>query len=132
MKSWRKPEAVGQEFAANEYVSACEVTTVDVVCSVDSNELYANFWLAVPADAPAQFVGGEYRGCDAELTVPIAELGTCTFTHIADGWGNVPDTALKNPIEAYYWIGTKANGDPDFHAFPATADLNATIESGKS
>ena len=133
MKSWRKPEAVGQEFAANEYVSACTVT---VNCSVDSSELYANFWLAVPNDAPEQFHGGEYDQCGAELTVPVGELNSCTFTHIADGYtiGDtvVPDTALKNPIDAYYWVGTKANGEPDFHAFPATADLLAAIESGKS
>ena len=130
MKSWNKPEAIGQEFAANEYVSACNM--IDADCCVDSDELYANFRLAVPAEAPAYFQGGEYWGCDATLTVPVSELKKCTFTHIADGWGE-GDTPLKNPIEAYYWIGTKANGDPDFHAFPATADLTAAVEgSNKS
>ena len=128
MKTWKIPEAIGQEFAANEYVSACTVTAD---CCVDSTELYANFRLAVPAEAPAEFQGGEYWGCNAPMTVPGSELKTCTFTHIADGWGT-DDTALKNPIPAYYWIGTKANGDSDFHAFPATADLIAAIESGKS
>ena len=33
MKIWNKPEAIGQEFAANEYVSACTVT---VDCNVTS------------------------------------------------------------------------------------------------
>ena len=129
MKSWRKPEAVGQEFAANEYVSACAITTVDVVCSVHSDELWANFRLAVPNDAPEYFVGGTYSKCSAELTVPVAGLGTCTFTHIAQGNYDMSDKELVNPIEAYCWIGTKANGNPDFHAFPATTDLKELVES---
>ena len=66
------------------------------------------------------------------MNVPVNELELCTFTHIADGWGSTGDTQLKNPIDAYYWIGTKANGEPDFHAFPATVELQAAIESGKS
>lgn len=110
-------------------MSACTVT---LDCSVTSSELYANFWLAVPNDAPAEFLGGEYDACQAEVNVPVAELKPCTFTHIADA-GRHPgasDTELKNPIEAYYWVGTKADGSPDFHAFPATADLKALVESG--
>ena len=126
MKTWNRPTAVGQEFAANEYVSAC-VVTLD--CSVVSDELNANFKLAVPAEAPDYFRNGEYWAC-GEIAVPLAELQPCTFTHIADAYRDKPDTELKTPIEAYYWIGTKANGDPDFHAFPATADLRALVDSG--
>ena len=123
-----KPAAVGQEFAANEYVSACTVT---LDCSVTSSELFANYRLAVPSNAPSYFVNGEYWAC-GEVTVPVSELTACTFTHIADGTSTKPDTKLKNPIDAYFWVGTKANGDPDLHAFPSTAELAAAIESGKS
>lgn len=127
MKTWKRPEAVGQEFAANEYVSACTLT---LNCSVTSSELYANFCLAVPAEAPAEFLGGEYWGCGAAVSVPLDKLEECTFTHIADANEYHGDTKLENPVEAYYWVGTKANGDPDFHAFPATADLKALVDSG--
>ena len=130
MKTWQRPAAVGQEFAANDYVSACSYVTLN--CSVTSSELFANFALAIPADAPEYFQGGEYRKCRAEVTVPVNELKECKFTHIADAWGDKPDTELKNPIEAYYWIGTKANGDPDFHAFPASEVESVLADSNKS
>ena len=114
MKSWRKPEAVGQEFAANEYISACTVT---VKCDYWPSGLGG--WvkqLDVP-DSIEGFGDWYYEPCDTEYTydVNVTELKEVTFTHEAYG----------EPIgshTAYYWIETSEDGGKDFHVSSITAD----------
>ena len=47
MKSWKKPEAIGQQFVANDYVSACSIT---VKCDYRTGESIRNGGLVIPDD----------------------------------------------------------------------------------
>ena len=117
MKSWRKPEAVGQEFAANEYVSACTVT---VSCDFwpeghpttrDRQDIHLN----IPQDV---YHYRYYIPCGAsyEATqVNVNELKPVLFT---TDWDNVPVESGN----AYYWIEYKEDGSTDFHVSSITAD----------
>jgi len=120
MKNWQRPAAVGQKFAANDYVSACTVT---VEC---------DFW---PSDAPACENSGPHRtgldipwsttgkiynpcGDDLAHEVNVNDLKEVTFT---TGYKSTlyPDTTFNiTPATAYYWY----DEDGDFHATSITAD----------
>lgn len=117
MKSWRKPEAVGQEFAANEYVSAC----VKVSCDFDDAKIPAwGYGLAIPEGVT--FPGSDtavYFPCDHEFDVNVDELLPCQFTHTTSGPANEP---LGASYPAYYWLDVKEDGSADFHATSATPD----------
>ena len=45
MKSWKKPEAIGQEFVANDYVSAC---AIEVSCDFRTGESLHGGGLVIP------------------------------------------------------------------------------------
>ena len=119
MKSWRKPEAVGQEFAANEYVSACNIT---VKCDFSTGESLHGGGLVVP-DGIGDFSGGEYRPCNHEFVVGVNELKECVFSHFTEGPDNVP---LSKSYPAYYWIQEDGN---DFHATSVSADQIAAANA---
>ena len=114
MKTWKRPEAVGQKFVANEYVSAC---TIELKCDYWPAGLSG--WikqLDVP-DSIEGFGDWYYEPCNKEYTysVNVNELKTVTFTHEAYG----------EPIgshTAYYWIATEEDGSKDFHVSSVTAD----------
>ena len=112
MKSWRKPKAIGQAFAANEYVSACTIT---VSCGFRTGESLHGGGLVVPSGIEG-FSGGEYRPCNHEFVVGVNELKECVFTHFTEGPADVP---LSQSYPAYYWI--QEDGD-DFHATSVSAD----------
>ena len=70
MKTWNKPEAIGQEFAANEYVSAC----VRITCDFDEAKIPGyGYGLALPegTGCPDDYV---YFPCDHEFDVAEDEL----------------------------------------------------------
>ena len=124
MKTWLRPAAVGQHFAANDYVSAC---SIEVSCDFKPNESIRNGGLVIP-DTVSGFAGGEYRPCNHEFVIGADELQECTFTHHTGGYsGNDP---LSVPHTAYYWI---ENGSTDFHATSISAeDVDAALNGNKS
>ena len=112
MKTWMRPEAVGQEFAANEYVSAC----VKVKCDFD--ELSIPGWgygLAIPDDADFGDKSYVYFPCDHEFDVNVDELKPCTFTSTTSG----PENVVIGSAPAYYWV--EGDGE-DFHATAVSPD----------
>ena len=118
MKTWQRPAAVGQEFAANEYVSACVI----VKCDFDDAKIPPwGYGLAIP-DGIDYTSDSVYFPCDHEFDVKVDELKECAFTHTTSGPGNEP---LGNSYPAYYWLDTKADGSADFHATSASPDTLA-------
>lgn len=127
MKYWKKPEAISQEFVANEYVSAC----VTITCDFD--EAYIppyGYGLAVPESAVNAGVSDNhvYFPCNHEYDVNVDSLVLCEFTHTTEGPENI---ALGKSYPAYYWLDTKADGSTDFHAVKISTVKNAA-ESSKS
>lgn len=125
MKTWKKPEAVGQEFAANEYVSACTVT---VRCDYWPTGISGRYkQLIVPEDirnSAGMSVDKYYEPCRTEYTydVNVTALQKIVFTQTAEG-----DNIGKHL--AYYWIETEADGSKDFHVTSITTE---EIEASKS
>ena len=126
MKTWKKPEAIGQEFAANEYVSACLVIT----CDFDEAQIPPyGYGLAIPDSALGAGVqNGVYFPCDHTYDVNVDTLVMSQFTHTTDGPYNI---ALSQGYDMFYWIDTKADGSLDFHAAKVSTVQNA-VESNKS
>jgi len=125
MKNWQRPAAVGQKFAANDYVSAC---SIKVSCDFVSSEFIRNGGLVIPDSVEDDFAGGEYRPCKHEFVVGVDELKEVTFTHHTGSYsGNDP---LTTPQTAYYWI----EGDnEDFHATSVSPEVvKDALENGKS
>ena len=125
MKSWIRPEAVGQEFAVNDYVSAC----VTITCDFD--EAYIppyGYGLAVPESAVNAGADDSkvYFPCNHEFDVNVDELVSCEFTHTTSGPSNI---ALSKAYPAYYWLDTKADGSPDFHAVKISTVENAAASN---
>ena len=126
MKNWMKPAAVGQEFAANDYVSACTIT---VSCDFRVDESIRNGGLVIPESVGDEFANGEYRPCNHEFVVGVDMLQPVTFTHHTGSYsGNDP---LSKSYDAYYWIQKNENGESeDFHATSVTPEQIA--EANKS
>ena len=124
MKTWNKPEAIGQEFAANEYASAC----VRITCDFDEAKIPAwGYGLALPegTGCPDSYV---YFPCDHEFDVAEDELVSCAFTHTTSGPSNAP---LGGSYPAYYWLDKNADGSIDFHACKVST-VEAAAASNKS
>lgn len=122
MKSWRKPEAVGQEFAANEYVSAC----VRITCDFDEAKIPPyGYGLAIPVEG---FESGVYFPCNHEFDVAEDELVKFAFTATTLGPG---ENAEIGNYPAYYWLDVKEDGSADFHACKVSTVENAA-DSNKS
>ena len=122
MKNWNKPEAIGQEFAANEYVSACTLT---VKCDYWPKGLSGRIKQLDVPDSIEGFADWYYEPCDTEYTydVNVTELKKVTFTNEAYG-------EPVGPYTAYYWIQTKDDGSKDFHVSSVTeADIAAANKS---
>ena len=120
MKTWMKPAAIGQEFAANDYVSACTIT---VKCDYwpDGVDKRLHYDLMVPASieggTPGVDVGMYYTPCNTSYTydVNVTALKPVVFTQ--DGGGE--DIGSHS---AYYWIELEEDGGKDFHVSSVTAD----------
>lgn len=119
MKSWRKPEAVGQEFAANDYISAC----VTLKCDFRPGEQLRGAGLLIPE---SEFEGYGYWPCNHEFTIGEDQLDECLFTNKCEMPNDPP---LENPVTAYYWI--QSDDGHDFHATSREALENA-VRSNKS
>lgn len=123
MKNWQRPAAVGQKFAANDYVSACSIT---VSCDFKTGESLHGGGLVIP-EGIGEFSGGEYRPCGQEYVVKVEELKPITFTHFTEG---PDDVSLSKSYDAYYWI--QADGT-DFHATSVSPEVvKDALENGKS
>ena len=120
MKSWKKPEAIGQEFVANDYVSAC---AIEVSCDFRTGESLHGGGLVIPYEIE-NFGGGEYRPCDHEFVVDVEVLKPITFTHFTSGPDDEP---LSKSYNAYYWV---QNDGSDFHATSVSqAEVDAALSN---
>ena len=109
MKSWIKPEAIGQEFVANDYVSAC--STVEVKCDFHASIPGWGYGVVVPSGVELE--GSVYTPCDHPFVIGADSLHQCVFTETSIGPDDAP---LAEAQSAYYWIETKEDGSKDFHA----------------
>ena len=109
-----KPAAIGQEFAANDYVSACTIT---VKCDYWPEGLSGRIKQLDVPDSIDGFEDFYYEPCNTEYTydVNVTQLKEVTFTHEAYG-------EPVGPYTAYYWIETTADGSQDFHVSSVTAE----------
>ena len=109
MKNWTIPTAISQQFAANEYVSAC----YSVMCvsphgnakythcyyDTNSNGLYDEGVDTLALDIKADFKFGWYRGCNGRHDVVVrGDLPTNNAVAVhKDG---------TNPTApCYFWVG---------------------------
>lgn len=117
MKTWMRPVAVAQQFAANEYVSACykiycggpydNASCYDLFADTDGNGYYSEGDVSI-ANPP--YVGATFRGCGGYHTV-IGEGTPKNNGFVKIGEEYVP---------VFYWFGSALNpteeGDmADFH-----------------
>lgn len=103
MKTWNRPKAIGQEFAANEYVSACTATIeCDLPIPNDWYKLRINFPKPIPT-IKGMLDTVVYNPCGEKHDVDVhGELIPITITHGLEYKGG-PDVALEEPIECYFF-----------------------------
>ena len=119
MKIWNKPEAIGQEFAANEYVSAC----LAITCDFNEAKIPPyGYGLAIPVEG---FESGVYFPCNHEFDVAEDELVAFEFTATTAGSDNIE----IGHYPAYYWLDTKEDGSADFHACKVSTFENAAASN---
>ena len=109
MKIWSNPVAIAQQFAANEYVSAC----YSVLCTtphgnkkythcyndVNLNGLYDEGVDTLVADVKADFGMDWFRGCNGRHDVVVhGDLPTNNAV-VVDAQGNNPTAPC------FYWTG---------------------------
>lgn len=108
MKNWMKPEAIGQEFAANEYVSACTFT---LKCDVPMNG-FKQYAIKLPKNYPVCDGKGGTRGYLQETTYmacaepyhpEISTHGEFVPVKFTYGEKNGALANLEEPIDAYFW-----------------------------
>ena len=127
MKTWQRPAAVGQEFAANDYVSACNVT---VKCDYWPEGLNRriHYQLLVP-DEIEGFAGDYYGPCEEKYTYKVNASDLHPVTFEKDDWG----ADLGASYTAYYWVAPKDDGTADFHVSSISeSEYLAAMEGSKS
>ena len=107
MKSWRKPEAVGQEFAANEYISAC---SVGVLCDVTLPDGFVGLYVS---RGQGDFNGDGDSMDDWGLTgspcgtihnvARDTEFFTTTFSQGVTDWETLDTAKFETPVEVVWW-----------------------------
>ena len=121
MKTWKLPIAVGQTFAANEYISAC----YSVLCTtphgnkkythcyddINLNGLYDEGIDTVVADIKADFGKDWFKGCNRRHVVVVhGDLPTNNAV-VVDAQGNNPTAPC------FYWTGdVLGEFDPEKYA----------------
>ena len=102
MKTWTIPMAVGQQFAANDYVSACTAT---IQCDLELEEGFMDYYIYFGKTIPT--IAGDlsqcvYTPCGKEHDVSAhGELLNITIT---DGrLEGKKKVALEEPIDCYFW-----------------------------
>lgn len=110
MKNWNIPTAVVQEFAANEYVSACTAT---IDCNVALEEGFSYYhhaydepMMCATKPDPSLRTFGYYSPCSATHDVSIhGELDEHTFY---EGYqlidGKYVKAELSAPVDCYVWF----------------------------
>jgi len=111
MKTWTTPAAVAQEFAANDYVSACTATIDCNIPIADGFYCYRQDYgkTVIVANGVGERTFGYYTPCEATHDVSAhGELITTTMTHgyiyNPDGSVNKTPVELENPITCYVWF----------------------------
>ena len=134
MKYWKKPEAISQEFVANEYVSAC---SYQIMCDVDIPDGAAVLY--VPNGSNVDFDGsGDYHDdwgiCGSPCgTVHNVDRDTEFFYHTFKyGLSHDDHTVtFSTPVEVAWWRELDASGNVvDLH-WTSPANV-ANPESNKS
>ena len=109
MKTWTIPAARAQQFAANDYVSACTATiTCDLQLAEGFMDYYIYFGKTIPTIA-GDLDRAVYTPCGKVHDVSAhGELLTITIT---DGrLEGKKKVALEEPINCYYWAEYDENG----------------------
>lgn len=135
MKTWRIPKATAQQFAANEYVSACEPMYLNCdLCAdhVGPGKEYERLHIQGTFEGGSmdgQTQHASFYGCGAEyIETQCGELSKLTVTHYrssvevegAEACGNHWIIPMETPIEAYFWMGSDGRG----HGTLANFELN--------
>lgn len=135
MKNWTIPAAVAQQFAANEYVSACDPMLLNCDLCIDEvgdGKKYPRLHIhgtMLGGAMDGEEVHANFYGCGAEyLEVQYGELSKLTVTHYRYGSeveGAEPCDShwilpMETPVEAYFWIGSDGRG----HATAADFEPN--------
>ena len=129
MKIWEKPNAMVQEFSANDYVAACEPKIYTFDCNTD--------WGAVNCDNQA----------DQELLMSLIPYGYsniaagCGITHeyvdgdkLVTGWSDYNKNEVKDTgEEIMIWFDQNAAGEYTFEGVHLTNKINQNSwDSNKS
>ena len=111
MKTWTIPVATAQQFAANDYVSACTAT---IECDVPLNGYYRYI---LKFDEPFHTYDGKtitqmnYNPCGYEHDVDInGELIPITITHGRETSSSSPAVELAEPINCYFFAEYTESG----------------------
>ena len=134
MKSWTIPTAVGQQFAADEYVSACGPMTLKCDLCIENTGAYSPNKVYDKVHIASTMRGGEFdgqefhksfQGCGKVFEVPVSQLSVGTVTHYANltdkGVGELCTLGgkdhwlipLEEEVEAYFWV---TDGGKNGHA----------------
>ena len=117
MNTWNVPRAVVQQFAANEYVSACTATIDCNVPIADGFYCYRQDYgkTVIVAGGVGERTFGYYTPCGETHDVSIhGEMITTTMTkgyvYNDDGSVNKNPVDLEEPITCYVWFEHNEDG----------------------
>ena len=130
MKTWTIPVATEQQFAANDYVSACAPMELKCDLCLDNTGKYSPNKVYDRVHIEGTMVGGQYDGqtfhkayqaCGAVCEVPFSDVSRGTVTHYANdtdkAGGELCTTGrahwlipMESPVEIYYWVTDGDNG----------------------
>ena len=105
MKTWQRPAAVGQEFAANDYVSAC---TLQIMCScelpngADSVRVPKGNTVDFDGNGKIESINEGFQPCGK---MHKANIDTEFFYYeFSDGWTPSGTTVtFDTPVKLAYW-----------------------------
>lgn len=113
MKTWTKPAALGMQFEANEYVSAC---TYEILCDLELPEGAKCLQIPGPFDYNNDGIVDDsannyYSPCGAKHSVAVStEFYDYTFTIGSTKFNNQGLFKLNEPIKAKFWVELNDKG----------------------
>ena len=129
MKNWKAPRTVIQQFAANDYVSACEPKIYTFQCNTEWGDIYCD-----NADDQALFEsliphGYSNRGAGCGITHEYVD-----GDKLVPGWSDYNGNGLKDAgEEILVWFDKNASGEYDFAGVHLTNNINVdSWETNKS